>query len=121
MSALARPARALRAATLALCTAAATAACAGRTVEVGTGPEVSPAQSIELVNNFQQAVNVYVRTGTGSEVFVRQVPGRTTERLPIRGVRDGATVSLRIAPVDGAANVTRSGVRVQPGTSVQVP
>jgi hypothetical protein len=109
---------------LALALAAAltlTAACAARTVEVGTGAELAPAQSIEFTNNFAQAVNVYMRAGTGSEVFVRQVPARTSERLPIRGVRDGATVSLRVAPVDGAANVTRSDVRVVPGTSVRVP
>ena len=97
------------------------AACAARTVEVGTGAELAPARSIEFVNNLAQAVNVYVRAGTGSEVFVRQVPARSTERLPIRAVRDGATVSLRVAPVDGAANITRSDVRVSPGTTVRVP
>jgi hypothetical protein len=101
--------------------AAAAGACAARTVQVGTGAELAPAQSIEFTNNFAQAVNVYLRAGTGSEVFVRQVPGRSTERLPIRGLRDGATVSLRVAPVDGAANVTRNDVRVAPGTAVRVP
>lgn len=117
------PAAVRRATLLALAAAAPIAgtACAGRTVEVGTGAELPPAQSIEFTNNFAQAVNVYVRTGTGSEVFVRQVAGRSSERLPIRGVRDGATVSLRVAPVNGAPNVTRNDVRVTPGTAIRVP
>lgn len=96
-------------------------ACAGRTVEVGTGAELAPAASIELTNNLPQAVNVYLRSGTGSEVFVRQVNGRSTERLPVRGVREGATVSLRIAPIDGAQNYTRDNVTVGQGSRVSVP
>ena len=97
------------------------AACAGRTVEVGTGAEQAPAASIELTNNLPQAVNVYVRAGTGSEVFVRQIAARSTERLPVRGVREGASVSLRIAPTDGAQNYTRDNVTVGQGTRVSVP
>ena len=101
--------------------ALAAAACAGRTVEVGTGGESAPATSIELTNNLPQAVNVYLRSGTGSEVFVRQVAGRSTERLPVRGVREGGSVSLRIAPTDGAQNYTRENVTVGQGTRVTVP
>ena len=96
-------------------------ACAGRTVEVGTGGELAPAASVELTNNLTQAVNVYVRSGSGSEVFVRQVNGRSTERVAVRGVREGATVSLRIAPIDGAQNYTRENVTVGQGSRVSVP
>lgn len=99
----------------------AAAGCAGRKVEVGTGAEPAPAASIELTNNLAQAVNVYVRAGTGSEVFVRQVAARSTERLPVRGVREGASVSLRIAPTDGAQNYTRDNVTVGQGARVSVP
>ena len=87
-----------------------------------TGPDrVTTAPSVEVTNDLAHAVNVYVRAPGGSELFVRQVPAQTTERLPIRGVRDGATVSLRVAPVNGAPNITRSEVRVAPGTAVRVP
>jgi hypothetical protein len=96
-------------------------ACAGRRVEVGTGAEPAPATSLEFTNNLAQAVNVYLRAGTGSEVFVRQVPGRSTETVPVRGVRDGTSVQLRIAPVDGAPAFTRDNVVVGRGTPVRVP
>jgi hypothetical protein len=45
-------------------------------------------------------------------VFLRQVPARTTESVPVRGVREGASVQLRIAPVNGAQNITRDNVVV---------
>jgi hypothetical protein len=96
-------------------------ACAGRQVEVGTGAEPAPATSLEFTNNLPQAVNVYLRAGTGSEVFVRQVPGRTTETVAVRGVRDGVSVQLRIAPVDGGQGYTRENVVVGRGTPVRVP
>lgn len=103
-------------------TVAATA-CAARQVEVSTGtePAATTAVSLEFTNNLPQAVNVYLRAGTGSEVFVRQVPGRTTETVPVRGVRDGASVQLRIAPVDGSQAYTRDNVVVGRGTAVRVP
>lgn len=96
-------------------------ACAARQVEVGTGAEPAAATSLEFTNNLPQAVNVYLRAGTGSEIFVRQVPGRSTETVPVRGVPDGATVQLRIAPVDGSPAYTREHVVVGRGTAVRVP
>jgi hypothetical protein len=36
-------------------------------------------------------------------------------------VREGATVQLRIAPVNGAASITRDNVVVGPGAAVRVP
>lgn len=101
--------------------AVAASACAARQVEVGTGAEPVAAASLQFTNNLSQAVNVYLRSGTGSEVFVRQVPGRSTETVPVRGVRDGASVQLRIAPVDGSQAYTRENVVVGQGTAVRVP
>lgn len=97
------------------------AACAGRQVEVSTGAEAAPATSLEFTNNLPQAVNLYLRAGTGSEVFVRQVAGRSTETVPVRGVREGGSVQLRIAPVDGSRAYTRDNVVVGRGTAVRVP
>lgn len=99
----------------------AASACAARQVEVSTGAEPVAAASLQFTNNLPQAVNVYLRSGTGSELFVRQVAGRSTETIPVRGVRDGASVQLRIAPVDGSQAYTRENVVVGQGTAVRVP
>lgn len=101
--------------------AVAASACAARQVEVSTGAEPASAASLEFTNNLPRAVNIYMRAGTGSEVFLRQVAGRTTETVPVRGVRDGASILLRIAPVDGSQAYTRENVVVGRGTAVRVP
>jgi|GEM_PF-2374304 hypothetical protein len=97
-------------------------ACGPRAVEVGTGAAPAPVTTtFEFTNNLPQAVNVYLRGPDGAEVFLRQVTARTTETVPVRGVAEGAAVQLRIAPVDGAANIVRSNVVVGRGTPVRVP
>jgi hypothetical protein len=98
----------------------AVAACGGRKVVVGTGTAASAA-SLEFTNDMAQAVNVYLRGPDGAEVFLRQVPARTTESVPVRGVREGASVQLRIAPVNGAQNIVRENVVVGRSTTVRVP
>ncbi len=102
---------------------AAAAACGGRQVVVGTGAEAGApaAASVEFTNNLPQTVNVYLRGPDGGEVFLRQVPGRTTEVVPVRGVRAGTSVQLRVAPVNGAANILRDNVVVGRATPVRVP
>lgn len=97
------------------------AACGGRRVEVGTGTAAAPTTSLEFTNNLTQTVNVYLRGPDGAEVFLRQVPARSTEVVPVRGVREGATIQLRVAPVDGAANITRDNVVIGRQTPVRVP
>ena len=102
--------------------AAPLAACGQRAVEVGTGATPAPvATTFEFTNTLAQAVNVYLRGPDGAEVFLRQVGGRSTETVPVRGVTEGAVVQLRIAPVDGAANIVRNNVVVGRGTPVRVP
>ena len=66
-------------------------------------------------------MNVYLRGPDGSEVFLRQVPGRTAEVIPVRNVREGTSVQLRVAPVNGAANITRDNVVLGRSTPVRVP
>jgi hypothetical protein len=107
---------------LAACAAASAAACGGRQVEVGSGNAPAPAPTtLQFTNNLPQAVNVYLRGPDGAEVFLRQVAGRSTEAVPVRGVREGTAVQLRVAPVDGARNITRDNVVLGRGTPVQVP
>lgn len=97
-------------------------ACAQRKVVVGTGgAATTSATSLQFTNNLAQTVNVYLRGPDGNEVFLRQVAARSTEVVPVRGVREGASVQLRIAPVDGAANITRENVVLGRETPVRVP
>ena len=101
------------------------AGCAGRQVEVGTGPESAQASesavSLRVTNNLPQAVNVYVVDGT-REIFVRQVPGRGTETFQVGGVTAGTSVTLRARQVDRRQVYERNNVTLQAGVfEWQVP
>jgi hypothetical protein len=65
--------------------------------------------AVNMTNNLSQAVNVYVTSG-GTDIFVGQVPGRTTQRLPVRGVASGSMVTLKAATADGASTYSKSNV-----------
>jgi hypothetical protein len=84
-------------------------ACGPRQVEVRTAPASQADVSIHLTNNLAQAVHVYVVAG-GDLIFIRQVPARTVEHLPVRGVAPGSTVSLRATTIDGARTFERRNV-----------
>jgi hypothetical protein len=89
---------------LALALAGATA-CGPRQVEVRTAPPTpSTAQgnAVQLTNNLSQAINVYVVSTGGGELFLRQVPANTVEKLPVTGLATGATVSFKAVTVDGS-------------------
>ena len=98
--------------------AALLAGCAGRQVEVGTGPEGAQASdaavSLRVTNGLTQAVNVYV-VSTGTEIFVRQVAARGTEQFVVQGVPAGSTVTLRARQVDGRQVYERANVVLQGG------
>lgn len=99
-------------------------ACAARQVEVQTGAAASTATDagVNFTNNLAQAVNVYVVTGTaGSDMFLRQVPGKGVEFLPVRGIASGATVSLKATTIDGQRTYTRDNVVLSKSTTWQVP
>src|SRR5215207_5665306 len=84
---------------------AATAACGPRQVEVRTAPDATPAQgvpTVQLTNNLSQAVNVYVTVTGGTELFLRQVPANTVDKVPVSGVASGSTVSFKAVTVDGS-------------------
>ena len=107
---------------MAAATLTALAGCA-RQVEVRTGETpTAGGPTIEFTNGLAQAVNVYVRPNSGGgEVFIRQVPARATESIPIRGISGGTSVTLRAAPVDGTVSYTRENVVLGQGYTWRVP
>ena len=98
------------------------AACAGRQVEVRTGETPATAESsISFTNNLTQAVNVYVTPTNGGEIFLRQVPARSSEVIAVRGVSPGTSARLRAAPVDGSVTYSRDNVVLGTGFAWTVP
>lgn len=89
-----------RVALLALALAA--AACGQRQVEVRTAPTTNTEQAVQVTNNLSQGVNVYVTPAGGSELFLRQVPGNTVERVPVQGVASGTSVTFKAVTIDGS-------------------
>ena len=90
-----------RAPLLALALAAA-AACGPRQVEVRTAPTAASEQAVQVTNNLSQAVNVYVTTPGSGEIFLRQIPANTVEKVPVQGVASGTNVTFKAVTVDGA-------------------
>ena len=74
-------------------------ACGPRQAQVRTAPTTADA-TLHFTNSLPQAVNVYVMQD-GTETFVRQVAGNTTENLPVRGIALGTQVVLRAVTIDG--------------------
>ena len=96
------------------------AACAGRQVEVTTGPEPAAEVGIHLTNNLSQAVNVYVTTG-GTDMLLKQVAANSTEHLPVRGIAAGTNVTLKAVTVDGTRTYTRKDVALTTMYEWRVP
>lgn len=105
---------------LALVMAVSVSACAGRKVEVRTGPQPAADVSLRFTNNLSQAVNVYVTTG-GSDVFLKQVAANSVEVLPIAGIAAGTTVTLKARTVDGTRTYTRDNVYLATSYDWRVP
>lgn len=79
-------------------------ACGPRQVEVRTAPSTTSTvqQTVQVTNNLSQAVNVYV-TATGStELFLRQVPANTVEKIPVPTVASGTSATFKAVTVDGS-------------------
>ena len=91
--------------------------CGGRQVEVRTAPTVTSEQSVQVTNNLSQAVNVYVTPSGATELFLRQVPANTVEKIPVQGVASGVNVVFKAVTVDGSRtyqsrNVALAGLYV---------
>ena len=99
-------------------------ACGPRQVEVRTAPQstdTSSIPSVQLTNNLSQAVNVYVNVSGGSELFLRQVPANTVEKVPVNGVAAGATVSFKAVTVDGSRTYQSRSAALSPMFLWSVP
>lgn len=84
-------------------------ACAGRQVEVTTGPQPTADAGIHITNNLSQAVNLYVTTG-GTDVLLKQVAANAAEHVPVRGIGAGTNVTLKAITVDGTRTYTRKDI-----------
>lgn len=96
---------------------AAATACGGRAVEVRTAPVVSTDLVVQVTNNLSQAVNIYATATGSSELFLRQVPANTVERVPVQGIASGSKVTFKAVTVDASRtyqsrDVTFSGLYV---------
>jgi len=103
---------------------AVTSACGPRQVEVRTAPETtttSSAPAVQLTNNLSQAVNVYVNVSGGSELFLRQVPANTAEKVAVSGVASGSTVSFKAVTVDGSRTYQSRQAPLSPLFTWSVP
>ena len=99
-------------------------ACGPRQVEVRTAPETtttSSAPAVQLTNNLSQAVNVYVNVSGGSELFLRQVPANTAEKVAVSGVASGSTVSFKAVTVDGSRTYQSRSAALSPLFTWSVP
>jgi ABC-type Zn uptake system ZnuABC Zn-binding protein ZnuA len=105
---------------LAMVVTLAASGCAGRQVEVTTGPQPAADVSLRLTNNLSQAVNVYVTTG-GTDVFLKQVSANSVEVLPVAGIPAGTTVTLKARTVDGTRTYTRDNVQLATNYDWRVP
>ena len=103
-----------------LAIAATMTACAGRHVEVRTGPTPAADVSLRFTNNLSQAVNVYLTTG-GSDTFLKQVAANSVEVLPISGFAAGTTVTLKARTVDGTRTYSRDNVQLASNYEWRVP
>ncbi len=106
--------------TLSLALVMASTACAGRKVEVRTGPAPAADVSVRFTNNLSQGVNVYITTG-GTDVFLKQVAANSTEVLPVQGIPAGTTVTLKARTVDGTRTYTRDNVYLATNYEWRVP
>jgi len=98
----------------------ATAACGPRQVEVGSSAPTAAEVTLNVTNNFGQAISVYVVQG-GNATFVKMVAANATESVPVRGVASGSNVTLRATLADGSRTVEKSGVTLSGTYSWTVP
>jgi hypothetical protein len=99
-------------------------ACGPRQVEVRTAPQTvdtSATPSVQLTNNLSQAVNVYVNVSGGTELFLRQVPANTVEKVPVNGVASGSTVTFKAVTVDGSRTYQSRSAQLSPLFTWSVP
>jgi hypothetical protein len=92
-------------------------ACGPRQVEVRTAPTATNEPAVQVTNSLSQAVNVYVTAPGRGEMFLRQVPANTVEKVAVQGIPAGTTVTFKAVTVDGSRtyqsrNVSLSGLYI---------
>jgi len=100
-------------------------ACGPRRVQVGTSPNPTPPAAaatiaVQVTNNLQQAVNVYVVSG-GNDTFLRQVKGNSSETVPIQGFASGTSVTIKAVTIDGVQTYSRPNVVLNGTYAFAVP
>jgi len=95
------------------------AACA-RQVEVRSAPSQPVQNAIQMTNGLTQAVNVYVNYN-GNDQFIQQVRANAALKLPVSGVPNGATVTLKAVTVDGTKTYSRQNVVLSGTLDFSVP
>ena len=100
-------------------------ACGPRRVQVGTSPTPTPTPTapmiaVQVTNNLQQAVNVYVVSG-GNDTFLRQVKGNSSETVPIQGFASGTSVTIKAVTIDGVQTYSRPNVVLNGTYAFAVP
>jgi hypothetical protein len=90
--------------------------CTPRQVEVRTAPAQQSGVAVQVKNDVNQAVNVYI-TLNGTDTFLRQVGANSSATIPVQGFASGSTVGLKAVTVDGQHTYSRSNV-VLSGTYV---
>ena len=98
----------------------AVSACGNRGIVVENTPKPATAAALTVTNNLDQAVNVYVVSGS-TDHFVKQVAAKSTDQLNVTGVDVGSTVRLKATTADGTKTYTKDGVVLQSSTTWQVP
>src|SRR4051794_39218578 len=98
----------------------AAAACGPRQVEVRTAPPQATGVSLQVANDLAQATNVYVVVA-GTDTFLRQVPAKSTQLVPLPGLSPGSIVTLKAVSIDGTRTVTRANVTLQGNYMFAVP
>ena len=89
---------------------------------LGFRSQPRPVSSLVITNGLDQAANVYALPSIGvGEIFVGNVLAGVTDTLPVRGVRPGATVSLRARTVDGGAHYEIERVVLVAGAGWRFP
>ena len=96
-------------------------ACAPRTIQVKTAPQVAAEVSLRVENRLDDAVNIYMTRDGSQWNLIAQVSRGTTQVLPLRGIPKGTQVSLRATRADGAMSYRRDKVVLEGLTDWVLP
>jgi hypothetical protein len=95
-------------------------ACGPRQVEVRTAPPQPVQNAIQMTNGLSQPVNVYVNYN-GNDQFIQQVRANTALRLPVSGIPNGTTVTLKATSIDGTRTFSLKDIVLNGTVNFSVP